>query len=106
MIKGSKVLREVNLQENRMYVPILMVEEPYFSILVVVPPMVVPTGGETPTANVASPSATTTEQVASPSAQPSSSESVAQKVHKTLMVLHQVTHYCRSTKMNQNQKQV
>jgi hypothetical protein len=79
MIKGSKVLREVNLRENRMYVPIPMVEEPYFSIPVVVPPMVVPTGGETPTANVTSPSATTTEQVASPSAQPSSSESVAQE---------------------------
>jgi hypothetical protein len=33
----------------------------------VLQPTVVPTGGETPTTNVASPSATITEQVASPS---------------------------------------
>jgi hypothetical protein len=44
-----------------------MVEEPYFSIPTVVPPTVIPIVGETPAANVASPSATTTEQVASPS---------------------------------------
>jgi hypothetical protein len=61
MIKGSKVLREVDLQEKRTYVPIPMVEEPYFSIPVVVPPTVVTTRGETPAANIASPSATTTE---------------------------------------------
>jgi hypothetical protein len=60
MIKGSKVLREVDLQEKRMYVPILMVEEPYFSIPTVFPPTVVTTRGETPVANVASPNATTT----------------------------------------------
>jgi hypothetical protein len=67
MIKGSKVLREVDLQEKRTYVLILMVVEPYFSIPVTIPPTVVLIGGETPTTNVASPSATTTEQVASPS---------------------------------------
>jgi hypothetical protein len=67
MIKGSKVLREVDLQEKRIHVPFPMVEEPYFSIPIVVPPIVIPTVGETPTANVASPSATITEQVASPS---------------------------------------
>jgi hypothetical protein len=51
---GSKVLREVDLQEKkRMYVPNSMVKEPYFSILVVFPPTVVPIGGETPTANIA-----------------------------------------------------
>jgi hypothetical protein len=61
MIKGSKVLREVDLQEKRTYVPIPMVEEPYFSIPAVVPPTVVTTRGETPAANIASPSATTTE---------------------------------------------
>jgi hypothetical protein len=66
MIKGSKVLREVDLQKKGMCVPIPMVEEPYFSIPVVAPPAVVPTGGETPATNVASPSATTTEQVTSP----------------------------------------
>jgi hypothetical protein len=74
MIKGSKVLREVDLQEKRTYVPIPMVEEPYFSI-----PTVVTTQGETPTANSVSPSATTTEQVTSPSAQSGSSKSVAQE---------------------------
>jgi hypothetical protein len=77
MIKESKVLREVDFQEKRTYVPILMVEEPYFSIPAVVPPTVVTTWGETPAANIASPSATTTEQVTSPSAQSGSSESVA-----------------------------
>jgi hypothetical protein len=46
MIKGSKVLREVDLQEKRMYVPFSMVEEPYFSIPIVVPPTVIPTMGE------------------------------------------------------------
>ena len=44
-----------------MYVPIPMVEEPYFSIPAVVPPTVVTTRGETPAANIVSPSATTTE---------------------------------------------
>jgi hypothetical protein len=68
MIKGSKVLRDVDLQEKRMYVPFPMVEEPYFSIPTVVPPTVIPTVGETTTANVTSPSATTTKQVVSPSA--------------------------------------
>jgi hypothetical protein len=68
MIKGSKVLEEVDLQEKRVYFPISMVEEPYFSIPAVVPPTVFLTGGATPTANVASPSASTTEQVATPSA--------------------------------------
>jgi hypothetical protein len=77
--KASKVLREVGHQKKRTYVPISMVEEPYFSISVVVPQTVVPTGGETPVANLASPSATTTEQVASPSARPGPSEPVAQE---------------------------
>jgi hypothetical protein len=79
MIKGSKVLREVDLQEKRMYVLFLMVEEPYFLIPVVVPPTVVTTRGETPAANIVSLSATTTKQVTSPSAQPGSFESVAQE---------------------------
>jgi hypothetical protein len=56
-----------------------MVEEPYFSIPIVVPLMVVTTRGETPTANIVSQSATTTEQVTSPSTQFGSSESVAQE---------------------------
>jgi hypothetical protein len=77
MIKGSKLLREVDLLEKRTYVPILMVEEPYFSIPAVVPPTVVTTRGETPAANIVSLSETTTEQVTSPSAQSGSSESVA-----------------------------
>jgi hypothetical protein len=68
IIKESKVLREVDLPKKRTYVPFSMVEEPYFSIPIVVPPTVIPTMGETSVANVASPSATTTKQVASPSA--------------------------------------
>jgi hypothetical protein len=67
MIKGIKVLREVDLQENRTYGLFPMVEEPYFSIPTMVPPTVIPTVSETPAANVASPSATTTKQEASPS---------------------------------------
>jgi hypothetical protein len=62
-----------------MYMSIPMVEEPYFSIPAMVPPTVVPAGGETPAANVASPSSTTTEQVASPSAQSGPSKLVAQE---------------------------
>jgi hypothetical protein len=50
MIKGSKVLKEVDLQEKRTYVLIPMVEEPYFLIHSEVPP----TRMETPPANVAS----------------------------------------------------
>jgi hypothetical protein len=50
MIKGSKVLKEVDLQEKRTYVLIPMVEEPYFLIHYEVPP----TRIETPHANVAS----------------------------------------------------
>ena len=56
-----------------------MVEEPYFSIPAVVPPTVVTTRGETPAANIVSPSATTTEQVTTPSAHSGSFESVAQE---------------------------
>jgi hypothetical protein len=56
-----------------------MVEEPYFSIPAVVSPTVVTTRGETPAANIVSPSATTTEQVSTPSAHSGSSESVAQE---------------------------
>jgi hypothetical protein len=67
MIKGSKVLREVDLQEKRTHVPIPIVKEPYFSIPAEVPPMFVPTRGETPATNVASPNATTTKQVVSSS---------------------------------------
>jgi hypothetical protein len=63
MIKGSKVLREVDLKEKRMYVPFPMVEEPYFSIPIVVPAIVIPTVGETPAANVTSPSATTEREM-------------------------------------------
>jgi hypothetical protein len=43
MIKGSKVLREVDREENRTYFPITMVDEPYFSIPAEVPPKVLPT---------------------------------------------------------------
>jgi hypothetical protein len=66
MIKGSTVLQELDLQEKRMYVPILMVEEPYFSIHAEVPPIVVPNESETPATNIASPSTTIRGQVASP----------------------------------------
>jgi hypothetical protein len=62
-----------------MYVPIPMVEEPYFSILVVVPPKVVPSGVKNPIANVALSSATTTEHVDSPSTKPGSSKSITQE---------------------------
>jgi hypothetical protein len=41
MVKGSKVLREVDLQEKRTYVPISMFKEPYFSIHAEVPPIVI-----------------------------------------------------------------
>jgi hypothetical protein len=51
IIKGSKVLREIDLQEKRMFVSIPMVEEPYFSIPIEVPPTVVPTKSETSAAN-------------------------------------------------------
>jgi hypothetical protein len=67
MIKGIKVLREVDLQENRTYGLFPIVEEPYFSIPTMVPPTVIPTMSETPAANVASASATTKKQEASPS---------------------------------------
>jgi hypothetical protein len=47
MMTGSKVLREVDLQEKRTYVPFPMVEESYFSILTLVPPTIIPTVSET-----------------------------------------------------------
>jgi hypothetical protein len=51
---------------RRVFAPIPMVEEPYFSIHAEVQPLVVPTVSETPAANVASPSTTISEQAASP----------------------------------------
>jgi hypothetical protein len=79
IIKGSKVLREVDFHEKRMFVSIPMVEEPYFSIPIEVPPTVVPTKSETSVANVVSPSTTTTEQDVPPSMQPGPYELVTQE---------------------------
>jgi len=38
MIRGSKAAREVNFEEKRVFVPIPMVQEPYFTLPVVVGP--------------------------------------------------------------------
>jgi hypothetical protein len=43
----------LGVTEKRVFAPIPMVEEPYFSIPSEVPPLVVPTVSETPTTNVA-----------------------------------------------------
>jgi hypothetical protein len=41
MINGSMAPQEIDLQEKRVFAPIAMVEEPYFSIPVEVQPLVV-----------------------------------------------------------------
>ena len=40
MIRGSKVAREINFEEKRVYVPTLMVQEPFFTLPVVAVPTV------------------------------------------------------------------
>jgi hypothetical protein len=48
MIRGSMVAREISLQEKRVHVPTLMVEEPFFTLSVVVAPTVQDTIVPTP----------------------------------------------------------
>ena len=43
MIRGSKAAQEITLKEKRVFVPIPMVQEPYFTLLVVVGPTLVVT---------------------------------------------------------------
>ena len=40
MIRGSTVPQEISLEEKRVFVPMPLVEEPYFSILTVIAPPV------------------------------------------------------------------
>ena len=40
MIRGSTVPQEISLEEKRAFVPMPLVEEPYFSILTVIAPPV------------------------------------------------------------------
>jgi hypothetical protein len=100
MIKGSNALREVDLQENRMYVLILMVEESYFSILVEVPPKVVPTGSETPSTKVASPVQLLQSKMLHLLCSLILLRQLHMRVQKTVVVLYQVTHHCRSPRAN------
>jgi len=40
MVRGSMVVREINLEEKRVHVPTLMVQEPFFSLLVAAAPTI------------------------------------------------------------------
>jgi len=53
MIKGSKAAREITLEEKRVFVPIPMVQEPYFTLSVIVgsTPVVTTPAAFSPTAN-------------------------------------------------------
>ena len=59
MVKGGMVAREINFEEKRVYVPTLMVQEPFFSLHVVVAPTVQDTVVTSPF--VSSPMATINE---------------------------------------------
>ena len=48
MIRGSMVAREINFEEKRVYVPTLMVQEPFFMLPVVAVPTVQDTIVTTP----------------------------------------------------------
>jgi hypothetical protein len=103
MIKGSKVLREVDLQEKRTYVLIPMVEEPYYSI-----PMWFHQW-------LYRPEVKPLLQILRHQVQLLQSKllhllrSLAlliwlhRRVHKIVVVLRQVTHHCRNPKMNQRE---
>ena len=56
MIRGSMVTREINFEEKRVYMPTPMVQEPFFTLHVVVIPTVQDTAVTTPV--VSSPVAT------------------------------------------------
>jgi hypothetical protein len=51
MVRGSIVAREINLEEKRVYVPTLMVQEPYFSLPVAATPTVPDTVVTAPVVN-------------------------------------------------------
>ena len=59
MIRGSMVAREINFEEKRVYVPTPMVQEPFFTLPVIVVPTVQDTIVTTPV--VSSPVATMNE---------------------------------------------
>jgi len=40
VVRGSMVAREINLEENRVYMPTLMIQETFFSLPIVVAPTV------------------------------------------------------------------
>ena len=40
MVRGSMIAREINLKKKRVYVPTLMVQEPFFSLPVAAAPIV------------------------------------------------------------------
>jgi hypothetical protein len=40
LIRGSMVVREINIKEKRVYMPTLMVQDPFFTLPVVVAPTV------------------------------------------------------------------
>ena len=48
MVKESLVAREINYEEKRVYVPTLMVQEPFFTLPVVAVPIVQDTVVTTP----------------------------------------------------------
>jgi len=70
MISGSKAAREINLEEKRVFVPIPMVQEPYFTLPIVVGPTAV----------------VTTPTVISPTA---NSEPILQELNKPIVDEHQ-----------------
>ena len=59
MVRGSMVVREINLEEKRVHVPTLMVQEPFFTLPIVTAPTVQDTVVTTPV--ISSPVATMNE---------------------------------------------
>jgi hypothetical protein len=51
MVRGSMVVREINLEEKRVYVPAPMVQEPFFSLPVAAAPIVPDTIVTSPVVN-------------------------------------------------------
>jgi hypothetical protein len=83
-----------------MYVLISMVEEPYFSILVVVPPTVVPTAGETPMQMLHHLVQLLQSKLLHLLCNLVLLSQLHRRVHKIVVVLHHVMHHCRMSHLD------
>ena len=96
IIKSSKVLIEVDLQEKRTYVLIPMVEEPYFLMPIEVPPTAVLTRSETLLQMLYHLVQLLKSKMFHLLCSLAHLSRLHMRVHKIVAVLYQETHHCRS----------